>query len=129
MDVKNWFTIGAIFVGLAVVAGAFGAHVLRARIDTYSMEIYEKAVLYQFVHAFGILIVASLGLARVFTSQDIQPVAALFSLGIVFFSGSLYGLALSGIRTLGAITPIGGVCFIIAWGLLAWKSSRLPPEL
>lgn len=129
MDLKNWLSLAAFFLALAVIAGAFGAHGLRGRLDEYSMDIYEKAVLYQLVHAFGMLLVASLGLMRIFSSEQIQPVAALFGLGIVFFSGSLYALALTGIRMLGAITPIGGVCFIAAWGLLAWRSYRLPSGL
>ena len=128
MALKTWFMLGAIFLLLAVAAGAFGAHAMRGKLDAYSMGVYEKAVFYQVFHALGLLIVAGLGLAKVFTLAEIQPVAALFSLGIVFFSGSLYALALSGVRALGAITPIGGVMFIIAWALLAWKSWNLPDE-
>jgi len=103
-------------MGLAVILGAFGAHVLRGRLDAYSMGIYEKAVLYHFIHALGLLIVPLLTRSA--------AVCWLLFAGIVIFSGSLYLLAVTGIRTLGAITPIGGLSFIAAWFLLAFRLLR-----
>jgi uncharacterized membrane protein YgdD (TMEM256/DUF423 family) len=110
----NWTAVAAVFLALAVALGAFGAHGLRGRLDDYSMGVYERAVLYHFIHALGLLIV-SIVPAR----SGINWVAWLLTAGIVLFSGSLYVLALTGVRTLGAITPFGGVAFIGAWVLLA----------
>jgi len=107
-----------------VVLGAFGAHGLRGRLDAYSMGIYEKAVFYQFIHALGILIVPWLARAGALTESSAVWVCGLLLAGILIFSGSLYVLALTGIRALGAITPVGGLCFIAAWALLAFRLLR-----
>jgi uncharacterized membrane protein YgdD (TMEM256/DUF423 family) len=107
----NWNVAGALLMAAAVALGAFGAHGLRARLDPYSMGVYEKAVFYHFIHALGILLAARVPLA-----------CWLFLAGIALFSGSLYLLAVTGNRSLGAITPIGGVCFIAAWIVLAFRS-------
>ena len=120
----NWSGVGAILLGLAVVFGAFGAHGLRGRLDAYSMGIYEKAVFYQFVHALGILIVPLLARAGSLTASANAWVCGLLLAGILIFSGSLYLLALTGVRALGAITPIGGLSFIAAWFLLAYGLLR-----
>jgi len=120
----NWSGAGAILLGLAVVLGAFGAHGLRGRLDAYSMGIYEKAVFYQFIHALGILIVPLFTRAGVLTESSTNWVCGLLLTGILIFSGSLYILAMSGIRTFGAITPIGGLSFIAAWFLLAFRLLR-----
>lgn len=108
----------------AVAAGAFGAHGLRNRLDAYSLSVYEKAVFYHFVHALGILLVASLLRGNVVSDAGAGRVSFLLFLGILIFSGSLYALALSGVRVLGAITPIGGVAFIAAWLLLSFEAFR-----
>lgn len=100
--------------------GAFGAHGLRGRLDAYSIGIYERAVFYHFIHALGLLVVPLLGRAGTLAPSSVSWVCALLLAGILIFSGSLYALALTGIRTLGAVTPIGGVSFIAAWLLLAW---------
>ena len=104
--------------------GAFGAHGLRGRLDPYSMDIYQKAVFYHFIHALGLLIVPLL--IRSDSSGGISTawVCGLLLAGILIFSGSLYVLALTGIRALGAITPVGGLCFIAAWVLLAFRLLR-----
>ena len=112
-------------MGLAVVLGAFGAHGLRGRLDAYSMGIYEKAVFYQFLHALGILIVPLFARAGVLNESSMAWVCGLLLAGILIFSGSLYSLALTGIRTFGAITPIGGLSFIAAWFLLAFRLLRV----
>src|SRR5512142_1210092 len=102
----NWSAAAAILLALAVILGAFGAHGLRARLDAYSMGVYEKAVFYHFVHALGMLVVSALP-----RNPGTSWVCALLLAGIVIFSGSLYLLAITGVRALGAITPIGGLSF------------------
>lgn len=114
----------AIALALAVMLGAFGAHALRGRLDTYSMGVYEKAVFYHFIHAIGLLIVSILPKAGILSQTAASWVCALLLAGIVVFSGSLYLLAMTGIRFLGAITPLGGLSFIAAWILLAYVLLR-----
>jgi uncharacterized membrane protein YgdD (TMEM256/DUF423 family) len=120
----NWSGLGAIMLGLSVILGAFGAHGLRGRLDAYAMGIYEKAVFYQFVHALGILIAPLFARAGALTESSAAWVCGLLLAGILIFSGSLYTLALTGVRTFGAITPIGGLSFIAAWFLLAYGLLR-----
>jgi uncharacterized membrane protein YgdD (TMEM256/DUF423 family) len=120
----NWNLTGAILMGLGVALGAFGAHGLRGRLDAYSMGIYEKAVFYQFIHSLGLLIVSYLPKIGALSSSAASTVCALLLAGVVIFSGSLYILAVSGHRWLGAVTPIGGLSFIAAWVMLAWYSVR-----
>ena len=113
----NWTAVASILLALAVALGAFGAHGLRGKLDDYSMTIYERAVFYQFVHALGMLIASII-------PRTAPAVPWLFLAGIVLFSGSLYVLAVTGVRTLGMITPFGGVSFIAAWLALAWCASK-----
>jgi uncharacterized membrane protein YgdD (TMEM256/DUF423 family) len=120
----NWTAIGAVLMAVAVGMGAFGAHGLRNRLDTYSLSVYEKAVFYHFIHALGILLTSLLARTNAISIPGQARVAWLLLIGIVVFSGSLYALALSGARILGAITPIGGVSFIAGWLLLAYESIR-----
>jgi uncharacterized membrane protein YgdD (TMEM256/DUF423 family) len=117
----NWMATGSALLAVAVMLGAFGAHGLRGRLDAYSMGIYERAVFYHFIHAIGLLVVPLLGRAGALSPAAVSWVCALLLCGVVIFSGSLYALALTGIRVLGAITPIGGLSFIAAWLLLAWS--------
>jgi uncharacterized membrane protein YgdD (TMEM256/DUF423 family) len=116
----TWSVAGAILMALAVVLGAFGAHGLRSRLDAYQMGVYEKAVFYHFIHALGLLIVSFLPKTGTFSEFATSWVCGLLLAGIVLFSGSLYVLAVTGNRALGAITPLGGVCFIAAWIVLAY---------
>ena len=115
----NPLIIGAISGCLVVIMGAFGAHALNEILDDYGKSIYNKAVLYHMFHSIVLLI---LGLIN-----KIQPEIPLsfigwsFLFGIILFSGSLYILAITGIKPLGMITPIGGVLFIIGWVLLVLK--------
>ncbi len=120
----NWTLIGAIFMALAVMLGAFGAHGLKDRLSEYSMTVYEKAVFYHFVHAIGILLVALLARASAISVSGANRIGWLLSIGILLFSGSLYALAISGVRALGAVTPLGGVAFIAAWCVLAYEALR-----
>ncbi|MGA2184591.1 MAG: DUF423 domain-containing protein [Bryobacteraceae bacterium] len=115
----NWTAIGALGLALAVMLGAFGAHALRARLDAYSMGIWERAVFYHFVHMLGLLIVPLFERSGALSRAAREWVCWLLLAGVVLFCGSLYLLALTGVRTLGAVTPLGGLSFIAAWLLLA----------
>ena len=116
----NYLLIGAILGCLVVIIGAFGAHALNELLDDYGKSIYNKAVLYHMFHCIAILI---LGLIN-----KIQPEIQLsmagwsFMFGIILFSGSLYIIAITGIKSLGIITPIGGILFIIGWVFLILKA-------
>ena len=114
--VAGWFVTGAALCGLGVLLGAFGAHGLRDRLTPDMLAVYETGVRYHLNHALGLLAVAWAGSRwpNAWTSS-----AGWFLLaGIVIFSGSLYLLALTGTRWLGAITPIGGLCFLAGWTAL-----------
>ena len=116
----NWSAIGAFLLALAVMVGAFGAHALRDRLDDYAKGVYQTGVLYHFFHALGLLVVSFLPRIGALSESRTGWICALFLAGILLFSGSLYALAVSGVRGLGAVTPIGGVCFIAGWLLLAY---------
>lgn len=118
----NWVFTGALLLACAVGLGAFGAHALKGRLDTYALDVYHTAVLYHFLHALGILAIAALARSGAITAGTQSLAAALLLAGIVLFSGSLYALALTGIRVLGAVTPLGGVAFIAGWLVLAWQA-------
>jgi len=120
----GYSSIASLLLMLAVVLGAFGAHGLRSHLDANSMGIWEKAVFYHFVHALGMLIVTVMGRVAMLTEKSAARVSQLLILGILFFSGSLYLLAVSGVRTLGAVTPLGGLSFIAAWLFLAIQLAR-----
>jgi uncharacterized membrane protein YgdD (TMEM256/DUF423 family) len=115
-----WSGLAALLLALAVGFGAFGAHALRARLDAYSQGIYERAVLYHFVHALGMLVVPLMVRAEWMAPGIGLGVCVLFLLGVLLFSGSLYAMAMTGARGLGAITPVGGIAFVLGWLLLAW---------
>ena len=108
-------------MALGVALGAFGAHALKNRLDAYSISVYEKAVFYHFIHALGILLIALLARTSAISVAAQARVGWLLLIGIILFSGSLYALAISGIRILGAITPIGGVAFIVGWLVLVYE--------
>jgi uncharacterized membrane protein YgdD (TMEM256/DUF423 family) len=118
----NWTATGALLMVLGVAFGAFGAHTLKSRLDAYSMNVYEKAVFYHFVHALGILLVALLARTSAISLAAQARVSWLLLIGIALFSGSLYMLAISGFRILGAITPIGGIAFIAGWLVLVYDA-------
>ena len=120
----NWSAIAAVFLALAVGLGAFGAHGLRARLDANHLDIYKTAVLYHFLNALGLLMVSVMPKTGAISAESADSVCWLLAAGILVFCGSLYGLAVTGIDKLGAITPVGGAAFIAAWILLAWKLAR-----
>jgi uncharacterized membrane protein YgdD (TMEM256/DUF423 family) len=114
---KAFIIVGAINAFLAVALGAFGAHGLKGKLDAYYLDIWKTGVTYQMFHAIGILIIAIL-LGKVPMSSLFTWSGWLMLVGIIFFSGSLYILSLTKVGVLGAITPIGGVCFLAAWVLM-----------
>ena len=124
IDFMSWSAVGAILMAVAVMLGAFGAHGLRGKLDDYSMGVYDRAVFYHFVHALGLLVVPLFVRLGTLPEATGRWVAMLLVAGILLFSGSLYALALSGVRILGAVTPFGGISFIAAWALLAWGLYR-----
>jgi len=115
----NWTATAAIMLALAVSIGALGAHGLQGRLDAYSIGVYEKGVFYHFIHALGMLAVPLLVRAGLISQPAATWTGWLLLAGIVLFSGRLYVLAITGVKTLGAITPFGGVAFIAAWVVLA----------
>jgi uncharacterized membrane protein YgdD (TMEM256/DUF423 family) len=114
---RNWLGIAAINGALAVIAGAFAAHGLKTRLSADMLSVFETGARYHMYHALAI------GLAALVPAPK---VAWAFSMGIVLFCGSLYLLALTSLPILGAITPLGGLCFIAGWGLLAWGAFKGP---
>ncbi len=109
---------GALCAALSVILGAFGAHGLKSRLPPEILATFETGVQYQFYHALGLILI---GIVVQFTKASAMVTAAgwLMLAGIVLFSGSLYAICFSGIRSLGMITPVGGMAFIVAWLLLA----------
>jgi uncharacterized membrane protein YgdD (TMEM256/DUF423 family) len=116
---KTLILLACINGFLAVSLGAFAAHGLRARLDADMLGTFQTGVQYQMYHALALFGIGLLSL-HFPTSTILRNSGFLIMAGIVLFSGSLYVLSLSGIRWLGAITPIGGVAFLCGWGLLAW---------
>lgn len=116
---RQWASIGAVSAGIAVAAGAFGAHALRARVDARALEVFETAARYQMYHALALLFVAWLA-ERAPDSAAVRLSGWAFLAGTVLFSGSLYLLTLTGQTWLGAITPLGGVAFLVGWAAVAW---------
>jgi uncharacterized membrane protein YgdD (TMEM256/DUF423 family) len=117
-----FFVAGAIAAGIAVVAGAFGAHGLEGRVTPDRLETFKTGVTYQMYHALALLFVGWAALQG--ASGPVTWAGYAFITGIVIFSGSLYLLVLTDTGWLGAVTPIGGVAFIAGWGLLAWGMVR-----
>ena len=115
---QKFLMIGAILAGSGVAAGAFGAHALKEILDAPMLQVFETATRYLMYHAFGLCIV-SWAIDR-YPEQRLQKSGWLFIIGILLFSGSLYGVSLAGIRWLGAVTPVGGLTFIAGWLLLGW---------
>jgi uncharacterized membrane protein YgdD (TMEM256/DUF423 family) len=116
---RIFLATAAVFGGLSVAGGAFASHALKNKLSDRALEIFDTATRYQMYHALALLLVALL-LSRAADAQTFFAVAGwAFIVGTVVFSGSLYALSLSGIKWLGAITPLGGVAFILGWGCLA----------
>jgi len=121
---KLFLTLASLSGMLAVILGAFGAHGLKNRLDAYSMGVFETAVQYHFYHSLALLAVGVLAVSQPQTAL-LKSSGWLFLIGIVIFSGSLYILSVTGMRWLGAVTPLGGLAFIGGWACLAAMSWKL----
>lgn len=127
ITVKRFMLLGAANAFIAVALGAFGAHGLKDRVPVERLAVWETGAHYQMYHALALLLVAALYERLPAKAQGLARTAGyLFAAGCVIFAGSLYALTLSGIKILGAITPIGGVCFLSAWVLLGIAAYRIP---
>ena len=112
------FRIAAALCFVAVALGAFGAHGLRSTLEAHGMlDVWNKAVFYHFIHAIALLVLALYGTLN-------RGACVLLLIGILLFSGSLYLLALTNLRWLGAVTPFGGLCFLAGWAWLVVASPR-----
>ena len=117
---KTFLLLGAVAAFLAVALGAFGAHGLRSRLSPEMMAVFQTGVQYHMAHALALILVA--GVMGRMSGWLIQTAGWCFVAGIVFFSGSLYLLAITGVTILGAITPIGGLLFLAGWACLAFAA-------
>jgi len=119
---RNTIIAGITFASIAVILGAFGAHALKAKLQTEMLQVFETGVRYQMYHSFALIVTGIL--SATFKSNSVKYAGNLFITGIFFFSGSLYLLSTKAVWTesslsfLGPITPLGGLCFIAGWGML-----------
>ncbi len=121
---RLFVTLGAASAFISVAAGAFGAHALRARLAPDLLAVFETGARYQMFHALA-MVAAAWAVGR-FPGGAAAAAGWLFLAGTVLFSGSLYALALTGVRALGAVTPLGGVAFLAGWAALAWAAATGP---
>ena len=121
---RIFISLAALSGLLAVGLGAFGAHALKTRLDDYALGIFQTAVQYHFYHSLALL---GVGLMALWYPQSglLRASGIAFAVGILIFSGSLYLLSVTGVRWLGAVTPLGGLTFMIGWACLAAASWRL----
>jgi uncharacterized membrane protein YgdD (TMEM256/DUF423 family) len=115
---RTFLLIGGVLGFLGVAFGAFGAHALRARLSAEMLAVFETGVRYHMYHTLAVLVVAA-AIGHIGSARLLTAAGWFFTAGIVLFSGSLYALALTGVGTLGAITPIGGLLFLLGWASLA----------
>ena len=128
---RIFLAIASVLGGISVILGAFASHALKDRLSDRALEIWETGTKYQMYHALALILIALL-ITRLPASTSLVVAGYAFITGILLFSGSLYALSLSGIKWLGAITPLGGVAFIIGWiclAVAAWgiESQITPP--
>ena len=119
---RFFFAAGSLTAFLGVALGAFAAHSLKSRLTPEMLDIFEVGVRYQMYHALGLFVVA--WASSRWPESNFNPAGWAFIIGIIIFSGSLYLLSLTGIRWLGAITPAGGIAFLIGWAILIWTAGR-----
>lgn len=120
---RLFLLLGGINAFLAVALGAFGAHALRERISVEMLEVYKTGVNYHMAHALGLILLALVAERRASNPLYLRAGWLLFA-GIILFSGSLYALAMSGVHVLGAITPLGGLCFLGGWAVFVAAAAR-----
>jgi uncharacterized membrane protein YgdD (TMEM256/DUF423 family) len=121
---RTFLFFGSLFGFLGVVFGAFGAHALKSRLSPDMLVVFETGVRYQMYHAFAIMIVAA-AIGRIGDANLLVLAGWFFVAGVLLFSGSLYALSLSGVGVLGAITPVGGLLFLIGWACLGLFALRI----
>ena len=121
MTPRGWILTGSLHMALAVIMGAFAAHALKHFFDQYATDVFKTANFYHFIHSLALIIV---GILQQKFDIDLTISGYSFFFGILIFSGSLYLLALTGVKGLGAITPIGGLLFILGWGWMAVQFYR-----
>jgi len=119
---RFFFIVGAIMAFLAVALGAFGAHALKNRLTPDMLDIFEVGVRYHMYHALGLLAVA--WATSRWPESNLTAAGWAFIVGIIIFSGSLYILSMTGMRWFGAVTPLGGLAFLIGWAILVWSVGR-----
>ncbi len=118
MPYNIWIKIASIVMFIGVSLGAFGAHALKDKLSEYYLDVYKTGILYHFIHGLALFIIAWL----VHNQNSQANLSGFFFIaGIILFSGSLYILSITGIKWLGAITPLGGICFLVGWALLFLK--------
>lgn len=120
---KLFVLLGSLFSATAVILGAFGAHALKSRLSVEMMDVYQTGVQYHFFHALGLLLIGTLFTA-IPHSILLKWAGFIMLAGIIVFSGSLYILSITGIKALGAVTPVGGLCFIAGWLLVAAAAAQ-----
>jgi uncharacterized membrane protein YgdD (TMEM256/DUF423 family) len=118
-----WIVVGAISAAISVLMGAFGAHALKERIPAHLLEVFETAARYQMYHSLALIAVGLLSL-RV-DNLAIRIAGIAFIVGVLGFSGSLYGYVFTQNRSFAMVTPIGGLCFVAGWLLTAWAVIRI----
>jgi uncharacterized membrane protein YgdD (TMEM256/DUF423 family) len=123
---KTFLIIGAVLMALGVGLGAFGAHALKQKLSAEMMTVYKTAVEYHFYHALGLILIGIL--YQLYPSKMVMTSGWVVFLGVILFSGSLYVLSITGIKWIGAITPIGGVAFIAGWVLLVIGIIKYSPQ-
>lgn len=121
---KIFVILAGVFGFVGVGAGAFGAHALRSRLEPRMLEVWETAARYEMYHALGLVVAAWL-VSQTQGHWSATAAGWAFVAGILLFSGSLYGLALTGMKWLGPITPLGGLCFLAGWALVLFAGTKL----
>ncbi len=126
---SQWLTMAAALSGgLSVAAGAFASHALRDRLTERAIAIFETGARYQMYHALALLLVALLLQQGKLVQTPLAIAGGAYLIGTLLFSGSLYALSLSGIKILGAITPLGGAAFLVGWLCVAIAAGSAPPN-
>ena len=130
MTSKSLLVFGGAFAGIGVGLGAFAAHGLKAQLSAYLLEVFQTGVHYQFIHALAILVCAVLLNFSLPTKarKAFFAAAICFIIGVFCFSGSLYALALTGIKWFGPITPFGGLLFMVGWALFIFAALQIKED-
>lgn len=123
---SGWMAVACAIGAAAVAAGAFGAHALEASLEPRALQHWETAARYAMFHVPPLLAVSALAAGQGESARRASRAGVAFTLGVALFSGSLWLLALTGVRKLGMITPLGGLSFLAGWGLLAWAATARP---